>query len=120
MIEPSPPQWAIGLAEAGYESFFAISGHTDLRKGVSKAKFDGLPDFDVKKILAPPNSAENYEKPTNKSEKSFRKHFLASKHRKLQIIRNARCRSFVQIRAKFVVAVAVAVAVRPSVRPSPN
>ena len=39
-----------------------IFGRTDLRKGVSEAKFDAEADFDVKKCLAPPKSAENHEK----------------------------------------------------------
>ena len=39
-----------------------IFGRTDLRKGVSEAKFDAEADFDVKKSLAPPKSAENREK----------------------------------------------------------
>ena len=45
-----------------------IFGRTDLRKGVSEAKFDAEADFDVKKCLAPPKSAENREKPKKKSE----------------------------------------------------
>ena len=36
-----------------------IFGRTDLRKDVSEAKFDAEADFDVKKCLAPPKSAEN-------------------------------------------------------------
>ena len=40
-----------------------IFGRTDLRKGVSEAKFDAEADFDVKKCLAPPKSAENHKKP---------------------------------------------------------
>ena len=51
----------------GTSHFFAISGRTDLRKGVSEAKFDGQADFDVQKIPAPPKSAENHEKPKKKS-----------------------------------------------------
>ena len=60
---------AIGLAEAGNSHFFAISGRTDLRKGVSEAKFDPEADFDVKKSLRPPKSAENHEKPKKNHEK---------------------------------------------------
>ena len=52
-----------------------IFGRTDLRKGVSEAKFDAEVDFDVKKYLAPPKSPENHEKPkkntTNFPKKSF-------------------------------------------------
>ena len=51
-----------------------IFGRTDLRKGVSEAKFDAEVDFDVKKCLAPPKSAENRENPkTKKIQKIFRK-----------------------------------------------
>ena len=53
--------------------FFAISGRTDLRKGVSEAKFDPEADFDVKKSLGAPKSAENHEKPKKKSRKIFEK-----------------------------------------------
>ena len=49
-----------------------IFGRTDLRKDVSEAKFDAEADFDVKKCLAPPKSAENHEKP-KKKRKVFRK-----------------------------------------------
>ena len=45
-----------------------IFGRTDLRKGVSEAKFDAEADFDVKKCLAPPKSAE-------KTKKRIRKNF---------------------------------------------
>ena len=38
-------------------------GRTDLRKGVSEAKFDREDDFNVKNSLAPPKSAENHDKP---------------------------------------------------------
>ena len=50
-----------------------IFGRTDLRKGVSEAKFNVEADFDVKKSLAPPKSAENHEKPKTKSQNNFRK-----------------------------------------------
>ena len=50
-----------------------IFGRTDLRKGVSEAKFDVEADFDVKNCLAPPKSTENHEKPKQKSRKTFRK-----------------------------------------------
>ena len=57
-----------------------IFGRTDLRKGVSEAKFDAEADFDVKKCLAPPKSAENHEKPKtnpkNYPKKIFRKFFV--------------------------------------------
>ena len=58
-----------------------IFGRTDLRKGVSEAKFDVEADFDVKKSLAPPKSAENHEKPKKKSEKkskNFRNNFFSA------------------------------------------
>ena len=43
----------------------SIFGRTDLRKGVSEAKFDVEADFDVEKSLAAPKSTENHEKPKN-------------------------------------------------------
>ena len=64
---------AIGLAEAGTSHFFAISGRTDLRIGVSEAKFDVEDDFDVKNSLAPLKSTENHEKPNKKLQKKNRK-----------------------------------------------
>ena len=45
-----------------------IFGRTDLRNGVSEAKFDADVDFHVQKCLAPPKSAENREKPKKKCE----------------------------------------------------
>ena len=77
-----------------------IFGRTDLRKGVSEAKFDAEADFDVKKCLAPPKSAENREKRKKKT-KIFPEKISASKNRKLQIVRNAFSRSFAAIGAKF-------------------
>ena len=53
-----------------------IFGRTDLRKGVSEAKFDAEADFDVKKCLAPPKSAENCKKPKKNSRKKFWKNFF--------------------------------------------
>ena len=50
-----------------------IFGRTDLRKGVSEAKFDAEADFDVKNCLAPPKSAENREKTKKKIAKNFPK-----------------------------------------------
>ena len=46
-----------------------IFGRTDLRKGVSEAKFDAEADFDVKKCLVPPKSSENHEKPKRNRKK---------------------------------------------------
>ena len=53
-----------------------IFGRTDLRKGVSEAKFDAEADFDVKKSLAPPKSVGNTEKQKKKKQFFFR-NFLA-------------------------------------------
>ena len=64
---------AIGLAEDGTSHFFAISGRTDLRKGVSEAKFDPEADFDVKKSKISPKSAENHEKPKKNRENVSKK-----------------------------------------------
>ena len=49
-----------------------IFGHTDLRKGVSEAKFDVEADFDVEKSKIGPKSAKN-TKNRKKITKFFRK-----------------------------------------------
>ena len=56
-----PPHGAIGLAEAVYY-FFMILGRTDLRTGVSGAKFDPEADFEVRLPPDPPKPRENIEK----------------------------------------------------------
>ena len=56
-----------------------IFGRTDLRKGVSEAKFDAEADFDVKICLAPPKSAENREKPKKIAKKFLKKKFGVKK-----------------------------------------
>ena len=75
-----------------------IFGRTDLRKGVSEAKFDVEADFDVKKSLAPPKSAENHEKPKKKIANKIRKKncfriFFSIRNRN----KNRRKRSFFSI-----------------------
>ena len=59
-----------------------IFGRTDLRKGVSEAKFDAEADFDVKKCLAPPKSPENHEN-RKKSRTNFRKQIFGVKKSKV-------------------------------------
>ena len=59
-----------------------IFGRTDLRKGVSEAKFDAEADFDVKKSLAPPKSPENHEK-QKKMRNFFRNKFFGVKKSKV-------------------------------------
>ena len=56
-----------------------IFGRTDLRKGVSEAKFDAEADFDVKKSLAAPKSSENHEKPKTNRQKLIEKIFRRQK-----------------------------------------
>ena len=73
---------------------------TDLKIWPSEAKNLKETDFDIKKHLAPPKSAEHDEKTISETEYFF-VFFLASKDRKLQIVRNARCRSFAPIGVKF-------------------
>ena len=50
-------------SERSTEPTEPIFGRTDLRKGVSEAKFDVEADFDVEKSKIGPKSAENHEKP---------------------------------------------------------
>ena len=58
-------------------------GRTDLRKGVSEAKFDAEADFDVKKSLAPPKSPENHEKPKKNRKIFVEKNFFGVKKSKV-------------------------------------
>ena len=60
-----------------------IFGRTDLRNGVSEAKFDADVDFHVQKCLAPPKSAENREKPKKKNPKNFPIFFFSVKKSKV-------------------------------------
>ena len=64
-----------------------IFGRTDLRNGVSEAKFDADVDFHVQKCLAPPKSAENREKPKKKIRKIFRKKIFGVEKRKVGIVK---------------------------------
>ena len=50
-------------------------GHTDLRISLSKAKFDGEVDFEVRSAVAPKNSNQISEKPTFSSEIFAKKKF---------------------------------------------
>ena len=68
---------------------------------IRSVKYLNESDFDVKKRLAPQKPAENNEKLTSEPEKNSEKKKLASKTRMLQIVRNARCRSFAWIGAMF-------------------
>ena len=61
-------------------------GRTDLKILPSKAKNLEEFGFDVRKSLAPRKSAENNEKPKNKSEILSEKVCLALKNRNLQIV----------------------------------
>ena len=69
-----------------------IFGRTDLRKGVSEAKFDVEADFEVKKSLAPPKSAENHEKPKKIEKKNFRRFFFSIRKRLKRVLATF-CRS---------------------------
>ena len=74
---------------------------TDLKICPSKAKNLEELDFDVRKNLAPRKSTENNGKSKKKNKKNSDFFFSTSKNRNLQIFRNARCRSFAAIGAKF-------------------
>ena len=86
-----------------YEKFLdlIIFGRTDFRISLSGAKFDEEADFDVRLAAGPPKPHQINENLTFRSENFAEKNFVASKNRKLQIFRNARCRSFAKIGAKF-------------------
>ena len=60
-----------------------IFGRTDLRKGVSEAKFDVEADFDVEKSKIGPKSTENHEKPKKLFAKIFPKNFFGVKKSKV-------------------------------------
>ena len=53
----------IDRTERNTEPTEPIFGRTDLRKGVSEAKFDVEADFNVEKLKIDSKSAENHEKP---------------------------------------------------------
>ena len=55
-------------------------GRTDLRKGVSGAKFDGQADFEVRLAVAPQNPGQNDEKLIFRSENFADENFSASKN----------------------------------------
>ena len=57
----------------------SIFGRTDLRKGVSEAKFDVEAAGDVKSSKISPKSAENHEKPEIFSKKISKKFFRRRK-----------------------------------------
>ena len=57
-----------------------IFGRTDLRKGVSGAKFDGQADFEIRLALAPPKPGQNSKKLKFRSENFAKKRFGASKN----------------------------------------
>ena len=76
--------------------YFVSFGRTGLRKTVYEAKFDVEADFDVKKSLAPPKSAENHEKPKKIAKNIPKKSFSASKKSK---VANRPKRVFLKFRA---------------------
>ena len=78
-----------------------IFGRIDLRIRLSGANFDEEADFDVHSAVGPPKPHQIDENLTFRSENFAEKYFLALKNRNLQIFRNARCRSFAPIGAKF-------------------
>ena len=68
------------------DRFFTILVRTDLRIGVSGAKFDAEADFEVRLPLAPPKPREICEKRKLQSEIFVKKSFFASKNETLQIV----------------------------------
>ena len=59
---------------------------TDLKICIPEAKFVKESDFDVKTLLAPPKSTENYEKRLPNPKNFVACFFSESKNRKLQIV----------------------------------
>ena len=59
---------------------FIIFGRTDLRKGVSRAKFDAESDFEVHLAVAPQKPCQNSEKTIFRPEKFAKQFFSASKN----------------------------------------
>ena len=78
-----------------------ILGRTDLRKGVSGAKFDAESDFEVHLAVAPQKPSQNSEKTIFRSENFAEKIFLASKNKTSGIVRNALSQSLAAVRALF-------------------
>ena len=77
---------AIGLAEARYDFFFTILDRTDLRTGVSGAKFDVEVDFEVRLPPAPPKRYKISEKLIFRSENFADFFFSTSKNETLGIV----------------------------------
>ena len=63
-----------------------IFGRTDLRIGLSGAKFDAEADFDVRFTAASPNPRQISEKQNFRSEIFAEKNFLASKNQTSEIV----------------------------------
>ena len=59
---------------------FIIFGRTDLRKGVSRAKFDAESDFEVHLAVAPQKPCQNSEKTICRPEKVADFFFSTSKN----------------------------------------
>ena len=59
---------------------FIIFGRTDLRKGVSRAKFDAESDFEVHLAVAPQKPCQNSEKTIFRSENFAEKKCSTSKN----------------------------------------
>ena len=62
-----------------FHVFSAVFGHTDLRKAVSKAKFDAESDFEVRLAVAPPKSIQNDQKLISEPEKKSKQFFFRQK-----------------------------------------
>ena len=63
-----------------------IFGRTDLRKGVSGAKFDAESDFEVHLAVAPQKPSQNSEKTIFRFENFAEKFFSTSKNEMLGIV----------------------------------
>ena len=72
-----------------FHVFSAVFGHTDLRKAVSKAKFDAESDFEVRLAVAPPKSIQNDQKLISEPEKNRKNNFFVKKSKVANVPKRA-------------------------------
>ena len=78
-----------------------LSGHIDLWKNQSRAKFDEETDFEVRSVVVRQTPRQISEKQNFRSENFAEKKNSASNNEAMGIVRNAFWQSFALIRAMF-------------------